>query len=341
MDKLKIRMPSLTRDRLESDYQTFFTAENTPSFNSFVCSLFLSLYRKRRRDHRERVSKICAVLGNKGDVRKAEEVIASIDTPDVSSEEMPFDYSLSLRPNKAEEIFFEEIDENGLGGATLSSYLRGLLDEYLSMFPCEREKIIHQAEYERVLGAIEEGYCLKIGRRESSSRFKPYRICSNPDKSFYYVVGLQGKSDSVSSLHLFKFRGQLIVTKERFTFDKLQKQSMDDSLSKGAAFMLDNETEAIVKLDSYGFKYMKQIYHNRPRYEVIGVTEGNEFTIVKLTGSERQIEYFVFHLAEHAYVVQPEGLSKRIARRLEMGFRHYQDEAQRATQEETATTKGG
>ena len=134
MDKIKIRMPTLTRDRLEADYQTFFLGDDIPSFNAFVCSLLLSMYENRQKMHKERVRRIYDVLGDKRSLRKAEEILSSLDSSSSDSQEMPLDYSLSLRPSKSEEILFEEMGENGLSGSSLSSYLRGLLEEYFSLF---------------------------------------------------------------------------------------------------------------------------------------------------------------------------------------------------------------
>ena len=341
MEKIKIRMPSLTRDRLESDYQTFYLGDEVPSFNAFVCSILLSMYEKRRVDRQDHVRRICTVLGSKASARKAEEILSSLDSFPIESGEMPFDYALSLRPNKSEEILFEEMNENGLAGASLSSYLRGLLDEYFSLFPCEREKLIHGKEFERVSRAIEESRVIKVGDEDASFEFRPYRICPNSDRSFYYVVGLKGIDGSeVASIHLFKLHSRLIITKERFVVTKQQSQLIHESLSKGAAFLQDNDAEAIVKLDTYGLKYMRRIYHNRPRYEILGQDETEKYTMVKLIGTERQIEYFVLHLTEHAFVVNPQALSERIAHKLEMGFRHYQNEAKKLVREKRKGSGG-
>ena len=330
MDKIKIRMPTLTRDRLEADYQTFFLGDDIPSFNAFVCSLLLSMYENRQKMHKERVRRIYDVLGDKRSLRKAEEILSSLDSSSNDSQEMPLDYSLSLRPSKSEEILFEEMGENGLSGSSLSSYLRGLLEEYFSLFPCDREKLIHKKDFERVSRAIEESRIIKVGKGNASFAFRPYRICPNPDRTFYYVVGLNGEEgDDVGSLHLFKLHSQLMVLKQRFSLSKRQSQLIHESLSKGASFLQDNEMEAIVKVDVHGLKFIRRIYHNRPRYEILGQDETGKYTMVKFVGTERQIEYYVLHLGDHAFLVEPRFLSGRIAHKLEMGYRHYKNEMEK------------
>lgn len=330
MDKIKVNITPLMYERLFNDYQAFFVDENAPSFNAFLCDLIQKMYEWRRQKRKEYVSHIIGRLGTR-DKKKAEEIADELLILNDTEEPFPLDRALSLRPSAKHELTIRSIEENELKSISLSSYVRLLLTDYLKLSASQREVLVHREEYDLIQDAIADSRMIKLIRENGESvLLRPYCIAVNAEQSFNYVVALrEAKGTQPVSVHLFKFHQAITVTRNYFEFDKEDIKAIESAFEKDVAFLMGDLIDAEVLLDVYGLKYLKHMYYNRPSYEVKDVPDDPEHFRVCLRGTYLQIENFVFRMGEHAFVIQPLEMAKRLGNRFEAAAAHYAKQQKR------------
>lgn len=220
MEKIKISISSFVLLIIENDAQRFgfIKSDNTPNKNALLNKLIpnLLLLRKHRRN------KIKSILEETGN-SKSEEIYEAVnqvidevyfDNADISRH----DSIIWILPTKSSENAFDEIYESELNitALTITTYIRGLLNEYSLLPQYKREEITFYDEILLIQDAYSSDHILHFDFNGEKYKFFPFHhMFGFLYDQTNYLIGYDINRKQIRSLPISLLR-KLYMLKSKF-----------------------------------------------------------------------------------------------------------------------------
>lgn len=270
VDKIKVNLSYKVYHQILADMESFhFYKENgETNLNLFMNVIVKGMYERNTKLDNEmelELDKILAGVNNvdiKDSIKNQLSLIIADRLDDKSNRSVG--YYISFRPSAKYSEIYDEIELNHLSNNTISSYFRGLFNEYAHMSQDTREEIVFKDTLKLITSAINtKSYLSTIDKKITN--FIPYCISKTSDELYNYVIGATIRNGYFHpfSLHLYKAT-KFIKEKKHFELSEDDINKFEKIIVKGPREIEIRSGEAEVVLTQKGIKLFKQYYLNRP-----------------------------------------------------------------------------
>ncbi|MBQ2809733.1 MAG: hypothetical protein IJF11_02445 [Clostridia bacterium] len=307
-EKIKISLSRQTLELLKKDCEDFkiFKKDNTANMNAFINILVINFFEEfsasEEKLHDE-IKKALFCVPETYKEKAFEGVINVLSKRTGEQAEKRNTTTLSFKPTRSSEKIVTYIENVFLKNETISSFYRRMLVEYSKKTKNEREKIIHNENYEALKKAIsrEVKVCLVLQNGDVKSGVSIYSIASSKDELFNYVLVYSNKSNHTIRLATIK---SVSLMPEKSKIPEKNILLFERQIENGAQYpFYPSDDEPIkVELTEKGIKLFQKIYLYRPTPIKI---EGNIYTF---DCSANQALYYFERFGESALILSPKKL---------------------------------
>lgn len=223
--------------------------------------------------------------------------------------------NIIFRPNHEVADIIEKVQcilQSNVGGrynaASISGYFRTMIRSYLQKPRNQREQIVFQNNYKKLLMAIDHHKCITIlDVNQHYHRHEiPWGIASSREELFNYVL-VMGDDQRPYSIRLSRIESVIEEpVGHAHTFTEKQNEMFENIVKNGPQFPYHQNKLIKVQLSDQGLKDYERIYMNRPEYDFL---EGN---IMTFSCSTQQIFLYFKRFGKEAIVLEPKELQERL-----------------------------
>jgi hypothetical protein len=226
-EKIKVKVSNFVSLILDNDAQIFgfVKKDETSNKNALLNKLIPNLL-KLRKERRERIKEILQYDYQREDAEEIYECVNTvIDEVYFSDDELDtLEYNLWIRPNKESLAAFDEIEdcELEITALDMSSYIRGLLNEY-SRFPqYKRQEIVFKEEIAIIDEACNESNILCFRYEGVSYKvFAYWHLYNYTDENDNYIVAYDIETQEISCFFIEKIETPYLLKKKFKPSEKL------------------------------------------------------------------------------------------------------------------------
>lgn len=270
-EKIKISLPSFTKDILLKDCENFnfFKDEHTINKNLFINTLIVNYFESFSNDEKSFHEDLTNVLLDNMDVYNSEvldQIIKVLEKRNSKKKKDDTTVSLSFKPTKLSNKTIEYINSILINNESISSYYRRLLNSYVHKPMNERELIIFKDNYETLTTSINESLrvCIFLNNGVLYKDFSVYAVAPSKDELFNYVIGVDSHN-TLFTIRLNKINNVTLTNKKR-EITKEDQDILKKQLKKGVQYPIprDEIEEIVIRLTEEGKRLFKRIYLYRP-----------------------------------------------------------------------------
>ena len=209
-------------------------------------------------------------------------------------------------------------------------FIIDVLCAYAQLPYYKREKIYFHEIYDKIHGCISQGRIIRLSMSDRTGivNFKPYKISTERNATFNYLIG-KSYIPETNSWNLSAYRLQRIVnvqnTAESFVFtdEELSEICTEIMQLDIIPYLSAPKVEAEVRLTDKGLRlYKTVILFQRPRYTAI-LNSGENNHRLYFRCSENQLFNYFIKFGEDAEIITPPTLRKRFRDTAEALYKSY------------------
>lgn len=279
VDKIKVNLSSnvyytIIQDMFQFEY---FKNNGEINKNEFLNVLIYNFYQiklRKREDFKKKLKEnaLPLDLSNKNKDKLLDEAIKIMDN--YYNEDINYRYHnefFMIYPTKVTENFFNNLYENEIKNkSSLSSFIRKILNEYVSLPQYVRENIIKRAETFAINEAIGNNKIVFINVSGVEYYIAPFALIENNEETFSYLIGLDvtSKKNSPITVKLSKIHNVTSLNTSYY-FKKEEKETLINIINSGVEFASGDFIKVKIKFSHGGFNMFKYRFHNRPNAKKI------------------------------------------------------------------------
>ena len=232
------------------------------------------------------------------------------------------DSPISFRPSAKLLDCYEEILKAAEKKASLSEYLRFLIDDYLNLPLAFRQYLVLKESHQKIAESFVFQRCLNVRKGTTKILLRPYYF--GPDQSLetLILVGLSSELDEPAKLEVFDFLDiyrTCFSAAEfcEFSPDELQYLSDQPFIFKKQNSIKKTDFSCTAKLDDWAIKYIES---NCLSSQFDISFDGSTYHIL---GAENEIFALLCLLGSHAFVVSPLTLRNAIFSHFKTAYESY------------------
>jgi hypothetical protein len=226
-DKIKVKVSNFVSLIIENDAQLFgFIKKDESSNKNALLNKLIPNLLELRQERREKIKEILKNDYQRADAEKIYECVnIVIDEVYFHDDELNnLQYDLWIRPSRESMVAFDEIEDSELGITALdmSSYIRGLLNEYSRLPKYNRQQIVFKKEIEVIEEACCENNILCFGYE--GVRYKVYvywHLYDYTGENNDYVVAYDIESKEISCFFIERIENPYLLGKKYKPSQKL------------------------------------------------------------------------------------------------------------------------
>ena len=330
MEKVKVYLPDSLIRLIDSDCEAFdiHKPDGKINRNRFLNELLQHYFYSYRDKRQAQLAALQAVLHDAAPLPASVELDAAVRCLAVVSQSCADcddpAKGISLKPTRRTEPIIQYVTSDSLGGASISSYLRDMLNSYASLPQSEREKIMFSNEYETIQGAIRKNRMISFATRRTPNivhHVNVYAVATSKERLFNYV--LCEEEGRISSYRLSRINLPVTMPEAR-TFSPSDEEKFLRMLTYGPAFAINTLEDIRVRFTDAGLRKYQAIYLNRPDPAEVGDHE------MVFQCARDQIVRYLERLGADAVIVSPQDVRDEAAAYYKAAAEAYAEGAETA-----------
>ena len=297
MDKIKLDISpyvynSLTYDGIRFGFRKKEN-EIEINYNSFLNTILINYYKLYK--EMKNVN-----LDNKNQTSFLNDALTNYPFKNELNQE-PLKKSITVRVTKESYDTFIEIEKNELKETSMTSFIRMLLSQYVSLKIYEREKIVFSNKYDTIKNAIKNKKRLFIETKNKSFGFDCFKIIQSPDDEHNYLVGkfYYDNGPKIGCIKLSTINS-VIILNEKNAFSQEDIENINEAISRDVRF-IGTIIDAKIKFTTPGLRMYEKCYNDRPLF----VSIDKENNILEFKNTIEHLFFYLKQFGRHAFVIYP------------------------------------
>ncbi len=335
-EKINIYVPRDLALSLERDamlFEIFKKDNHTINRNRFLSMLIIGYAQTYAQERSDAFQRILHIAGDYvKDVRLRSDLsrrlLEQVLYPDQPKEKGSHPVTLSLKPTRETELLLQEIYQLPSQEGSISQYLCKMFSEYRKKPLPERERIIFHDTYDFLQDAVARKKSIIFISSSAPGVLQhvlPYALSSGPEEMFNYLLcqqmnektnTIEARTYRIGRIQELRYSGTQIIADP--SVSRYLKQMKDTH----PQYAIRNSETAEVVLTEVGLASYNKIYHGRPSYDSLEVSDSGYR--MRFNCSEDQLFlYFKRFEPGEAIVLAPESLRNRLMHFLKNGYEAY------------------
>lgn len=225
-------------------------------------------------------------------------------------------------------------------------YFKAVIEEYAEKSFLEREAIVYQQLLQTLQNCIDSELFLCVTTGGTRYEVKPYRIMSDSESLYHYLVGISSPADAsgeepkIASFLVSRITGVRCYARSHRSghITERERERIQEKLKKeGVSFLIGSEEEITVRLSDEGMQRFNQLIHLRP--VPCSAEQTADGTVLVFRCTRHQAKKYFFPFGSEAEILSPEALRAEFAADYQRAAERYRQgaEERKSEQEETAT----
>ena len=338
MDKINIYVPENIGKMLENDaamFEVYKKDGRTINRNRFYRMLIIGYYGDYITEARATFDSIVSAIDTKKLSLNEKEQIAysilqDVVLPIVPSRKGKNPSNLSFKPTKDTEALVEQMMRDIGSENYISQYFCKIFMSYCDKPFSKREQILFKDNYETLQMACDAKKSITfktIWNPRIIHEVIPYKVVTGPEEMFNYLLCAEVNTETgrqEAKTYRLNRIDRIYYGRNMSSIDDTVRHYLDLMIHYGPQYMINDEEEACVRLNSYGVKSFNRIYYGRPQYERIEVKDEHSYYYFKCS-SDQLFLYFKRFEGDEVEILYPKTLRDRMIRFHKESLKVYEE----------------